>query len=61
MNIIIKILTNFRQKIPSWKVVIVRNLHKTKFLIPRKTNISGHFRLNTPKISENRLCNMLIF
>ena len=57
----IEILTNYRQKIPSWKVDIVQNLVMLSALKPRKTHISGHFHLKTPIITEFRLCNTLIF
>lgn len=57
----IDILTDNRQKIPSWKVDIVQNLALQNIALPRKTHISGHFHLKTIIISENRLCNELIF
>jgi len=61
MNYIVKILTDFRQKIPSWKVDIVCASNVSNLTIPRKTKISGHFRLNARKISENPLHKSLIF
>jgi hypothetical protein len=57
----IEILTNNRQKIPSWKVDIVQNLALQNIAVPRKIHISGHFRLKHPIITENNLCNKLIF
>jgi hypothetical protein len=60
MIIAIEILTNNRQKIPSWKVDIVQNLGLQNTAVPRKTHISGHFHLKHPIITENNLCNKLI-
>lgn len=58
---IIDILTNNRQKIPSWKTDVGRNLVLLNSIIPRKTHISGNFHLKTIINSENRLYNGLIF
>jgi hypothetical protein len=60
MNIDTKILVVYREKIPSWKVDIVQILDLLNSPKPRKTQISGHFRLITPKNSENQACNSLI-
>jgi hypothetical protein len=57
---IIEISTVFRQKIPSWKVDIVQNLALQDLAIPRKTHISGHFRLKTSIITENQASKSLI-
>lgn len=61
MNYVAKILTNFHQKFPSGKVDLRRILSNSDSPIPRKLKISGHFRLKTPKKSENQLRNSLIF
>ena len=60
MTNIVEILTNNRQKIPSWKVDIVQNLALQNIALPRKTHISGHFHLKTIIKSENQLSNKLI-
>lgn len=61
MNNIIQILSIFKQKIPSCKVDIGRNLLLLNHNIPRKTNISGHFHLKT-RINANFLfAKLLIF
>jgi hypothetical protein len=54
MNNIIQILNVFKQKIPSWKTDIGRNLLLLNHNIPRKTDISGHFHLKT-RINANFL------
>jgi hypothetical protein len=51
-NKIKNILAKIRQKIPSWKVDIGRNLNISNSPIPRNIEISGHFRLNVGKIME---------
>jgi hypothetical protein len=61
MTNIIKILTTHRQKIPSWKVDIGPILALTNTLKPRKTQISGHFRLITVIIFDFYVFNPLIF
>lgn len=61
MTNIVEILTNNRQKIPSWKVDIVQNLALLNIALPRKTYISGHFHLKTAINSENHISNRLIF
>ena len=61
MTNIIKILTTHRQKIPSWKVDIGPILDLSKTPNPRKTQISGHFRLMTVIIFNFYVFNPLIF
>jgi hypothetical protein len=61
MNNIIKISTDNLRKIPSWKVDIVQTLVVLTHILPRKTQISGHFHLKTLIIPENQTCNSLIF
>jgi hypothetical protein len=57
----LEILTTHRQKIPSWKVDIGRILTLTNTPKPRKTQISGHFRLKTVIIFNFYVFNHLIF
>jgi len=61
INNYIKILCVDRQKIPSWKVDIGRNLPLQSLTVPKKTHILGHFHLKTIIIGENYVCNQLIF
>lgn len=61
MNNNIEILTTEIRKIPSWKVDIVQNLVVLTHTLPRKTYISGHFRLKTINNPENYTFNSLIF
>ena len=61
MNNNIEISTYETRKIPSWKVDIVQNLVVLTHILPRKTQISGHFHLKTLIIVENQTSNSLIF
>ena len=61
MNIYLNISSIVKQKIPSWKTDIGRNLVLLKHPIPRKTHISGHFHLKTIINLENNLGKRLIF
>jgi hypothetical protein len=61
MNNKIKISTDNLKKIPSLKVDIVQNLVVLTHILPRKTQISGHFHLKTLIIVENQTSNSLIF
>ena len=61
MNNIIKISTYIARKIPFWKVDIVQNLVVQTHVLPRKTQISGHFHLKTSINGENQSSNSLIF
>jgi hypothetical protein len=60
MNNNIEISTCILRKIPSWKVDIVQNLVVLTHILPRKTQISGHFHLKTLIITENQASNTLI-
>lgn len=59
MSIIKTILAKIRQKIPSWKTDIGRDLDISMLPIPRNQKVSGHFRLNNEnflkKLVDNRL------
>jgi len=61
MNNNIKISIDNLRKIPSLKVDIVQNLVVLTHILPRKTQISGHFHLNTLIIAGNQTSNSLIF
>ena len=61
MNNNIEISTYETRKIPSWKVDIVQNLVVLTHILPRKTQISGHFHLKPLINEENQAHNSLIF
>jgi hypothetical protein len=61
MNNVTKILNTYKEKIPSWKVDIVQNFDVLISPIPRKTYISGHFRLIPVKNLQNFTGKQLIY
>ena len=56
MNENLNILRIIKQKIPSDCRNVI-GFEEIGFTIPRKTNFSGHFRLNAIKTRENLICN----
>jgi hypothetical protein len=60
MSIIKTILVKIRQKIPSWKTDVGRDLDISMLPIPRNQKVSGHFRLNNENFLIKSVGNRLI-